>query len=162
MGADPGELVARVGPEAPRGCEVLELVEDDLRQGGAVRLEERDAGEPAGHLGGDPRCQIPAQAVPGDEDPPGVDARAARAMVDAVLAEAPEGRDLTRGAVTTLLGEMQSEGLLKIRRQRLVLLDMNRMDAGRNGAAAGVKNRVDTPQPSSPLRGVEVRPFSEP
>ncbi len=37
-------------------------------------------------------------------DPPGVDARAARVLVDSVLAEAPEGRDLTREEVAALLG----------------------------------------------------------
>lgn len=37
-------------------------------------------------------------------DPPDIDPRAARTMVDAVLAAEPEGRDLTREEVTGLLG----------------------------------------------------------
>ncbi|MEZ6134051.1 MAG: Crp/Fnr family transcriptional regulator [Pirellulaceae bacterium] len=41
----------------------------------------------------------------------------------------------TRETVTTLLGEMQSEGLVKIHRQRLVVLDIPRLGASLNGNA---------------------------
>lgn len=42
----------------------------------------------------------------------------------------------TRETVTTLLGEMQSEKLLRIQRQKLVLLDIPRLNAELNGSAA--------------------------
>ena len=63
----------------------------------------------------------------------------------------------TRETVTTLLGEMQQEGLLKISRQKLVLLDVPRL----NGQGkAPVQPPKQPPGKTSPLsRG--VRPLGE-
>ncbi len=59
----------------------------------------------------------------------------------------------TRETVTNLLGEMQNERLLKIRRQRLVVLDLPRLAAGLNGTAA----KPESPSLSGRSAATEAR-----
>ena len=56
----------------------------------------------------------------------------------------------TRETVTTLLGEMQNEGLLKIRRRKLVLLDMQRLAAECEGREIATPSPNASPSSNSP------------
>ena len=56
----------------------------------------------------------------------------------------------TRETVTTVLGELQHEGLLRIERQKLTLLDLRRLAAGIQLAVAPAAPRPLPPSPVSP------------
>jgi len=64
----------------------------------------------------------------------------------------------TRETVTTLLGEMQSEGLLKISRQKLTVLDLPRLTGVSPGGQAGnpppPRYPPNPPQSASPQRPI--------
>lgn len=66
----------------------------------------------------------------------------------------------TRETVTTLLGEMQSEGLLKIRRQRLLILDLRKLAATSNITQPTI-NPERTPPVTSPLSSRNAVPARE-
>ncbi len=56
----------------------------------------------------------------------------------------------TRETVTTVLGELQSEGLLRIQRQKLTILDMHRLAVGIDAPAAA-HNSATAPRALPPL-----------
>ncbi len=60
----------------------------------------------------------------------------------------------TRETVTTVLGELQGEGLLRIQRQKLTLLDLRRL-------AAGIDANVSSPGTAQATRAVPL-PFPRP
>lgn len=57
----------------------------------------------------------------------------------------------TRETVTTLLGEMQSEGLLRIRRQRLLILDLRKLASSGNVVQSSSADERKADSPVSPL-----------
>ena len=65
----------------------------------------------------------------------------------------------TRETVTTLLGEMQSEGLLKIRRQRLLILDLRKLASTSHivQPASGLDRTPSQPSPLSSRSAIPVR-----
>ncbi|MCA9132961.1 MAG: Crp/Fnr family transcriptional regulator [Planctomycetales bacterium] len=68
----------------------------------------------------------------------------------------------TRETVTTVLGEMQSEGLLQIKRQRLVVRDLQRL-AGPNAALPPLSLKSSGNSAPGPLRSLahKVAPLGE-
>ncbi len=60
----------------------------------------------------------------------------------------------TRETVTTLLGEMQAEGLIRIRRQQLLVLDLPRLSAQLNGDS-GPMGLERTPNPPRSQRTLQ-------
>jgi len=67
----------------------------------------------------------------------------------------------TRETVTTLLGEMQREGLLKIRRQRLLIHDLRKLGAGDNIQTTN-STATEGPEPvTSPFSTRDVVPARE-
>lgn len=65
----------------------------------------------------------------------------------------------TRETVTTLLGEMQSEGLLKIRRQRLLILDLRKLASSSNIIQPALNPERTSPaaSPLSPRNPIPIR-----